>query len=170
VSTIVEAYNRNPSRRGLLLLIASWIWLSESKSKSLPNNLHPSSFLLNEDDPPVIQMVTQILAAAAPHSSKPEPTMFGCIMCKGLSNNNAPLIRACLDEDLIPAHLRRDYTLSVVRHMQEVSPERASQFRELLRRALDTRRSGLISREIWSDKLKLPADAYASLQRPVNLG
>jgi hypothetical protein len=131
MSTIIEAYNRNPSRRGLLILIASWIWLSENKTKSMPNNLHPSSFLLNEDDPPIIQMVTQILAAAAPHSSQPEPAMFACVMCKGLSNNNVPLIRTCLDEDLIPAHLRRDYTLSIVRHMREVSPERAGQFREL---------------------------------------
>jgi hypothetical protein len=167
VSTIIEAHNRNPSQRGLLLLIVCWIWLSENKRKSIPNNLHPSSFLLRDDDPPVIQMATQILAAAA-YSSRPEPATFARVMCKGLSTHNLlPLIITCLDEDLIPASLRRDYNLSLVYHAQEVSPEHAGQLRELLTRVLDTRRSGLISREIWSDKLKLPADTYASLQRPL---
>jgi hypothetical protein len=168
LSTIVEAYNRNAGRRGLLYLIASWIWISERQSQSIPDNLHPSAFLLKEEDPPMIQVASQILAAAAPYSGQPDPETFAQVLCQNLSTGNSSLIRLCLENDGIPADLRRSYLLTLVHHLEGVLPERAGQFRELLRRALDTRRSGLISREVWINKLRLPADAYASLQRPMD--
>jgi hypothetical protein len=69
----------------------------------------------------------------------------------------------CESEGVLARHVLESLSKAIFRKLLVSAPRRASAIRFSLRRILDARQSNMAERDVWIDKLGLPADALDAL-------
>jgi hypothetical protein len=160
---LVQSFNRNPERRGLLNVLACS--LPEINFKEL-SSLDSSAFEWRASDGDYTKMATILLSLAADKPVKAE-LLAKCIcslLPDAAQTNILSLICDLLENDQFMATSRENHLATILRHLEGKHVHINIKLREVFGQVLNKRRSKLSSQEIWIDKLSLPSDAYPILQ------
>lgn len=162
---IINAYNKSPENRGLLILIAAYLSQARRDEFSILNQLDKTAFGYETSEPLSIKRSASLLSLA--RGDRPPASVTAELFVPseevGVSAMSLNLLFKYFGNDEFLRNSRLEYLVEfskLGRKMAGFEPK----IRELLLKVLNTRRSTLTSYDMWINQLGLPKDAYNILQ------
>lgn len=174
VATVVSAYNRNPSRRGLIFVIALCMAYGKNTDLSELKKIHFSAYEPSPADKPIVQVAAMLLRIAIDKSVEPNDLATSIMQSSKADIGTKHTVGALnislvfLRGGLCPWEKKIDFLMAIIEHVEQNETSSAD-FQELLKKILDGRQSSLTESSVWNDRLQLPSDAYKVLQ-PIAAG
>ena len=162
---VVQAFNNFPHERDLLYLLAMSILEREPIPVESISQLSLEALKSKSTDSSRVKAavaILRIILAAEDDAAK----LVAPLVSVPLSEDGLRLARTLFGRDIIPLKQRLQLLTRMMHATRNDPTGYWRLFVDVFYRALDTRKSGLASREVWSSELKLPADSFESLLSP----
>jgi hypothetical protein len=160
-SVLRTAFEFHPDMRELLFPLAHTILESEQTSVDILRSIPGSAFVAMEGDTPRARIASVVLSLAASKATAND------VLHSPEWNAQDPalvaLLGALLKNEILPLDKRILMLVELIKSSNKLGSGSWRTYIEALHRALDTRKSGLLLKEIWVDKLKLPEDSFSIL-------
>jgi hypothetical protein len=128
--------------------------------------LDTGAFEVRDRDSPILRAAVRLLDLA--RGERPDSDETAQILCRDLESTDAialTMVSNFLEIDTFLGGDRERYVLSILKNLEGKEFAQLPSLREQLNKILNAKRSNLILREIWIDKLLLPDDAYSVLEQ-----
>lgn len=159
VMPIAQAFNRFPDLRLLLICVVAGLFNDSPADLSNINLIESATEFFEQDEPSIVAAVATLRVLLKNDYS--EPNVRKMLSTLGASTVN--FAKEVCDCNYIPQEAKEKLCCDIIRICMELRQEDASDFRIILKRLLDARKSGITSREMWVEKLGFPLDAFSVL-------
>jgi hypothetical protein len=162
-SALRTAFEFHPDMRELLFPLAHATLESEQATVETLRLLPASAFVAMEDDSRRTRIASLVLSLSTAHATA---NISDVLDSPGWNDQDSALVNllaAFLKNEILPLDDRLLMLAELMKSSNKLGSSSWRKFVEALHRALDARKSGLLLKEIWIDKLKLPEDSFSVL-------
>jgi hypothetical protein len=157
------AFEFHPNMRELLYPLAAALFENEQIFVEAVRSFPASTFIAQQDDPPRTRIAASILHLARTGAAVDTAAVLGWDAWNSQHPSLLSLLRPLLLGEILPLEKRLSMLTELIKSANGLGGGSWRGFVVALHRALDARKSGLSSKEIWVSKLKLPEDSFSVL-------